>query len=165
MTSKFQFLDTGFELSPVRRLKHLVLAIDDTETLVEERRGADGRCSYIVDGDEIEVFVARAGDTIFVHADGETWEVLAINPIEAAAVGGGGANAVRAPMPGVVVSIAVATGDTVSEGQALMVIESMKLQTSIVAERDGVIEAVCFDRDATFDKGDELLRYAETDEV
>jgi 3-methylcrotonyl-CoA carboxylase alpha subunit len=47
-------------------------------------------------------------------------------------------------MPGVVVSVAVKPGETVEKGQALLVIESMKLETSLCAPRDGVVAEVPF---------------------
>ena len=56
----------------------------------------------------------------------------------------------RAPMPGVVVALHVAAGDAVGEGDALMVIESMKLETTLVAPREARIQAVHFGVGATF---------------
>ena len=49
-----------------------------------------------------------------------------------------------APMPGVVVSVAFKPGDAVKEGQPLLVIESMKLETTLSAPRDGVIAEMPF---------------------
>jgi biotin carboxyl carrier protein len=60
----------------------------------------------------------------------------------------------RAPMPGAVVACSVKAGDPVEEGDLLLVIESMKLETPFKAWRAGVIEEVrcgvgqTFDRDA-----------------
>ena len=50
--------------------------------------------------------------------------------------------AVRCPMPGVVVSIAVREGQEVKAGEALAVIEAMKMENVLRAERDGVVKAV-----------------------
>jgi biotin carboxyl carrier protein len=161
MATKFCFLDEEYALAPVRRAATVTLAIDGRTLTVDARDPVAGLQHYVIDGVPRAAFVARNGDAVFVHLDGETWEVGAIDPIAAAAGGGAGANAVRAPMPGVVVSVEVAVGDSVHPGQTLMVIESMKLQTSIIAERDGVIDAVCFDTEATFDKGAELVRYVD----
>ena len=109
--------------------------------------------------EEYALAPVRRAATVTLAIDGRTVTVDARDPV--AAGGGAGANAVRAPMPGVVVSVEVAVGDSVHPGQTLMVIESMKLQTSIIAERDGVIDAVCFATEATFDKGAELVRYVD----
>ncbi|WP_240007470.1 acetyl-CoA carboxylase biotin carboxylase subunit [Pseudaquidulcibacter saccharophilus] len=49
---------------------------------------------------------------------------------------------VISPMPGLVVSIDVAVGDAVKSGQAIAIIEAMKMQNIIRAERDGTIKAI-----------------------
>ncbi len=46
------------------------------------------------------------------------------------------------PMPGLVVSIDVAPGQEVKEGETVAVIEAMKMQNIIKAERDGLVKAV-----------------------
>ena len=48
-------------------------------------------------------------------------------------------NQVGAPLPGMVASVAAKEGDTVSKGDKLMVIEAMKMQTTIYAPADGVV--------------------------
>jgi pyruvate carboxylase len=49
---------------------------------------------------------------------------------------------VAAPMPGLVVTVAVHTGDTVAKGQKLMTLEAMKMETTLYAEQDGRIADV-----------------------
>ena len=53
-----------------------------------------------------------------------------------------GGKVVRCPMPGLVVSLAVAAGDQVEDGQPLAVIEAMKMENVIRAERSGKVKAV-----------------------
>ncbi len=50
---------------------------------------------------------------------------------------------VRCPMPGLVVSIAVAAGQEVKAGETLAVVEAMKMENVLRAERDGIIKTVC----------------------
>ncbi|MBU3034801.1 pyruvate carboxylase [Tritonibacter mobilis] len=54
----------------------------------------------------------------------------------------GNANHVGAPMPGVVASIGVQVGQQVHEGDLLLTIEAMKMETGLHAERDAVVKAV-----------------------
>ncbi|WP_127112663.1 pyruvate carboxylase [Shimia sediminis] len=54
----------------------------------------------------------------------------------------GNANHIGAPMPGVVASVAVTAGQTVKEGDLLLTIEAMKMETGIHAERDAVVKTV-----------------------
>jgi biotin carboxyl carrier protein len=63
----------------------------------------------------------------------------------------------RAIIPGRIVSVAVAPGDSVSEGQALLVVEAMKMQNEIRAPRDGTVERIAVGPGATVDLGDVLL--------
>jgi 3-methylcrotonyl-CoA carboxylase alpha subunit len=53
-----------------------------------------------------------------------------------------GGDAVKAPMPGKVIAMNVKAGDTVSHGQTLAVMEAMKMEHSLGAPRDGVVESV-----------------------
>ena len=50
--------------------------------------------------------------------------------------------AVRCPMPGLVVSIAVSEGQEVKAGETLAVVEAMKMENVLRAERDGVVKAI-----------------------
>ena len=54
----------------------------------------------------------------------------------------GNPNHVGAPMPGVVATVAAVAGAKVKEGDLLLTIEAMKMETGLHAERDAVIKAV-----------------------
>jgi len=54
----------------------------------------------------------------------------------------GSEKAVRCPMPGLVVSIAVAEGQEVKTGETLAVVEAMKMENVLRAERDGIIKKI-----------------------
>jgi propionyl-CoA carboxylase alpha chain len=66
-------------------------------------------------------------------------EVARLMPAPKAAEGG---KAVRCPMPGQVVSIAVVEGQAVKAGETLAVVEAMKMENVLRAERDGVVKAI-----------------------
>ena len=66
-------------------------------------------------------------------------EVARLMPPRAVADGG---KAVRCPMPGLVVSIAVAEGQEVKAGETLAVVEAMKMENVLRAERDGVVKRI-----------------------
>lgn len=112
-----------------------------------------------LDGVAQEVVVAVDGDLVHVHLDGETHTVRYADPVTRhAAHGAGGADDVAAaPMPGTVISIAVAAGQGVARGDTLLVIESMKLETAIKAWREGIVAAVHVAAGQTFDRGAALI--------
>lgn len=53
------------------------------------------------------------------------------------------ANAVKAPLPGVITSIEVEVGQEVSAGDTLLVLEAMKMANNIEAEKSGKVTAIC----------------------
>ena len=68
---------------------------------------------------------------------------------------------VSAPMPGVVASLAIASGRAVIAGDLLMTIEAMKMETALHAERDGTVAALHVAAGQSVDAKDLLLEYAE----
>jgi biotin carboxyl carrier protein len=55
---------------------------------------------------------------------------------------GGSRSAVKAPLPGIILHLLVKPGDEVKKGQKLFIMEAMKMENEIKAERDGVITAI-----------------------
>jgi len=113
-----------------------------------------------------ELRLAVGPESTFVHMDGRTYEVGRVDPAERLAGSDGGASDDRlvAPMPGVVVSVAVKPGDAVEEGQPLLVIESMKLETTLTAPRDGVVAEMPFAEGDSFGLKDILAQLAPEEE-
>lgn len=145
---------------------------DVTVTRVENRHAAiwiDGRehrallrpvgAAYEVSVDDRTepIWVVVDHDTVFIHAFGRSWRTEVIDPSERSATGAEQADLATAPMPGTVITIAVSVGDAVTAGQPLVVIESMKMQSEIVAWRDGVVERVHMRIGDTFDRGAGLV--------
>ena len=128
----------------------------DGEMLVALALDREGRGQLAIDGRTVPVTVAVHGDQVFVHLAGQTFTLQHLDPLVRAIAHahGGVLDEARAPMPGTVVSLLVAPGQQVVRGEPLLVMESMKLETTIVAWRDGVIDQVrvepgqVFDRDA-----------------
>ncbi len=80
----------------------------------------------------------RKVDAVEVIFGGAEFKLARLSPANAGDGDESTANAV-APMPGTVVAIMVAVGDTVAAGDALVVIEAMKLESTITAPRSGVV--------------------------
>jgi pyruvate carboxylase len=68
-------------------------------------------------------------------------------------------NQIGAPMPGMVVNVAVKSGDDVAQGQKLLTMEAMKMETTIYAERDGRIAEILVSPGSQVDTGDLVLRW------
>jgi propionyl-CoA carboxylase alpha chain len=75
---------------------------------------------------------------VFVYTEREAAAARLMPAKKAADMG----KALRAPMPGLVVSIPVAVGQEVKVGEPLAVVEAMKMENVLRAERDGVVKAI-----------------------
>ena len=53
-----------------------------------------------------------------------------------------GKGGVKSPLPGVILDVKVNVGDTVAKGDLLLILEAMKMENSIVADRDGKVTAI-----------------------
>jgi len=71
-------------------------------------------------------------------------------PVAAAPAGG---EKVTAPMPGNILSVNVAAGDTVKRGQVLMILEAMKMENEIMAPCDGTIASVHTSKGSAVESG------------
>ncbi|WP_424946364.1 acetyl-CoA carboxylase biotin carboxylase subunit [Candidatus Spongiihabitans sp.] len=67
---------------------------------------------------------------------------------------------VRSPMPGLLVSLAVTAGQEVKSGEEIAVIEAMKMENSLRADDDGVVEKVLVEVGATLEVDQEILEFA-----
>jgi len=70
-----------------------------------------------------------------------------------------GRDRLLAPMPGRIVQIKVAAGETVTSGQALLVMEAMKMEHTILAPADGVVKAIHAAVGELVDDGVELVAF------
>ena len=64
---------------------------------------------------------------------------------------------VTAPLPGTITEVKVKVGDTVKDGDTVVVLEAMKMQNNIEAECNGTVTAVMVDKGDTVMEGDALI--------
>ena len=139
---------------------------------------------FVIEGKEFHVEVgSRVGDTVQVTVNGKTYTatIVATEPgatpaslprAKAAALpalkpvpvssppspaGADNSEEVRAPMSGVVLSVAVAAGQAVTAGTNVLVLEAMKMENEIVAGVDGVVARVMVQAQQEVQQGDLLV--------
>jgi oxaloacetate decarboxylase alpha subunit/pyruvate carboxylase subunit B len=120
------------------------------EVGVEEGGGGAPVVSYVQAGPPAETVqaaqAAQAGPSPAAPAPVAAPAPSSAEPVQAAAPGGDvEGTKLRAPMPGLIVSIEVKVGDTVQEGDTVLVLEAMKMENSIPAPASGTIKAIYFD--------------------
>ena len=71
-------------------------------------------------------------------------------PVPAAS---GVGESITSPMPGNILAVNVAAGDTVKKGQVLMILEAMKMENEIMAPCDGKVTAVAVTKGAAVESG------------
>ncbi len=99
-----------------------------------------------IDGDTVTFDAARAGATTWIGAGGDTWMLTEPGPT-APGLGArpDGELTITSPMPGAVVALRVAPGQRVSEGEAIIVVEAMKMEHTLVAPCDALVSEVLVD--------------------
>ena len=68
-------------------------------------------------------------------------------------------NAIKAPMPGLILEISVEVGQEVKENDPLLILEAMKMENSILSPRNGVIKSVTMSKGAAVEKGALLIEF------
>ena len=135
---------------------------EGVESAVEIADLGEGGYSVIVDGSQFAVHVDRGNEESFdVTVDGS---VLTIGfpdprrpPSQRSRESPFGAQEIRAPMPGKVIAVLVSEGERVDQGQALLVVEAMKMQNELRSPRDGAVSAVHVAAGDSVSSGDALV--------
>jgi len=144
--------------------QHYEVRVGERSYRIEARSLGAFVQSLIVDGEQHETAVFRAAAGRFrVGWGGHATEVEIVDPLVHLArtahgdAGRQGRQTLAAYMPGRVVSVAVAPGDAVEPGQALVVLEAMKMQNEIQADRAGIVKTVHVAPGQAVEGGDPLL--------
>ncbi len=165
--------------------QHVALAVDDVEHDIGYRRRRDG--SFAVEGGQVAIVHRWSPDDLDVEVDGIRRTVritLAAGPSgeHLHLTGGGTTTTFRvvprfsvpgseapsgglvAPMPGRVLEIRAAMGDTVTKGQTMLLLEAMKMEHHMTAPFDGTVTEVRVATGDQVDNGSVLLVINPTDD-
>ncbi|MEP3244744.1 MAG: acetyl/propionyl/methylcrotonyl-CoA carboxylase subunit alpha [Sneathiella sp.] len=118
----------------------------------------DGSLRASIDGHIVSASVVVDGSRMIVISGGKQVDV---NRIVSDYSGGGeeaGAGAILSPMPGKIIQVSVAAGDTVSKGDSLIVMEAMKMEHNLTAAVDGTVTDVFFETGDQVEEGVLLIR-------
>jgi biotin carboxyl carrier protein len=129
---------------------------------------------YTINGNVYKVVINRIEDTIAdVEVNGTPYKVemnkptkkqvvtinrpaqAAVTPIVRPQQANVGPGALHSPLPGIVLEITCKVGDTIKKGQKLLILEAMKMENIINADRDGVVKEI------KVNKGDSVLEGAD----
>ena len=129
-------------------------------------KGGAAAYTATIDGKAVTVEVSADGKEYTAKVNGKSFKVAvaegaAAPAAKAAASEGGAAADLTAPMPGTVIKVLVAEGDEVAEGQTVVVMEAMKMETEIKAEKAGRVAQIVAAQSAVVAAGDVLAKIEE----
>jgi 3-methylcrotonyl-CoA carboxylase alpha subunit len=134
-----------------------LLDLPGAQVLARAEAEPDGRLVADIGGARIHATVVRTGRVLTVFAGGVSHrlELKEFDTVADEEVGG----SLTAPMPGSVVQVLVEAGQRVEKGQALMIIEAMKMEHTIAAPAAGAVAQVLFGRGDQVKEGDMLFQF------
>ena len=138
-----------------------VLQIDDAQWPFESRSLGDDQFELLVAGQRhvATVYARGRADTRYaVFTPAGSAHLNAFDPIALLGAGAAEGGRLTAPMPGKMVGFLAQVGDRVERGQALAVMEAMKMEHTITAPRDGVVAELLYAVGDQVAEGGELLR-------
>ncbi|WP_288254235.1 acetyl/propionyl/methylcrotonyl-CoA carboxylase subunit alpha [uncultured Hydrogenophaga sp.] len=138
----------------------LTLALGDVQGPLLIEPLDDGRFDLQFAGRRDTVQTWVTGETVHVFTARGATSLVEIDLLAHAGEGEGEGGRLTAPMPGKVVSFAVKAGDAVKKGQALAVMEAMKMEHTIAAPADGTVAELLYAPGDQVAEGAELLTLA-----
>ena len=139
---KLQVDDETLELL-VRHSGHaLTVSHRDEQHELQLHSQAPGQLCIIDKGVRQRCQYHRHGDSLYLQACGRSWSVRDITHQPATGAQGTGSGRVQASMDGAIIDVLVNAGDTVQQGQTLVILEAMKMEHPVKADRDGTISQV-----------------------
>lgn len=142
------------------------VTIDDQVFAVETASWHDGELRLVIDGKRHTLFAAIDGPRRWVAANGRTftWTIPRAGTKARRGHGAGPRHdSLEAQMPGVVRKVLVNPGDQVERGQALVVIEAMKMEIRVAAPHAGRVEQVAVREGESVQRGQLLVDLVESE--
>ncbi len=134
--------------------------IDGNEVIAKLEPLADGAAILQIDGRRMRILGARTRNSILVAAGPASFEFLPIEGRAGASRHGLAAPEVTAPMPGKILKLLVAEGDSVEHGQALAVLEAMKMETTLYAESAAIVKKIRAGAGEMVDHGAVIIEFS-----
>lgn len=169
-TYRVQIADQTYVVAITERETGRYLRVGDSpeQPVTVVARTADGELSVLLGGALVRGLVGQPGpgdEGATVVVEGHTLNAVvqderAARLASAAAAGRphSSIKAIRAPMPGLVVSVSVAVGELVTRGMTLVVLSAMKMQNELTAPADGTVTEVLVSAGQTVDQNQVLVR-------
>ena len=135
------------------------------EAAAPKKAAKGGAYTATIDGKQVAVQLNAAGDAYTAVVNGKSFTVKVAEgtaaPAGAAPASSRAAGPVPPPPPGTGGRVAVGAGDEVAEGDVIMVLEAMKMETEIKAPKAGIVREICVSTSQVVAAGDALVMIEE----
>jgi 3-methylcrotonyl-CoA carboxylase alpha subunit len=133
------------------------LDLEDFSCDATARRDGDGALALSLDGIASRVRIVRSGGELTLFADGASHRLVHRDPLAPQAEEALAGGRLTAPMPGRIIQVLVAAQARVRRGETLLVLEAMKMEHSVTAPSDGIVERLNYAVGDLVEEGAELL--------
>ncbi len=123
----------------------------------EYRMSDTNHIKLTMNGQSVSGIVAKSDDQIMVYYQGHNQQLKLIDYRFQEQADDQHIGTLNAPMPGLIISLTVEVGETVSVGSPLMIVEAMKMEHQIKSPKDGVVKALNYAVGDQVKDGDALL--------
>jgi len=138
------------------------VTIGDRVYSVSASRSASGERLLIVNGERHVAHMAQNGSMRYVAIDGYIVELTQPDTSRTRRRHHHGEDSLTASMPGQVTKVLVAEGDAVERGQALLILEAMKMEIRVAAPHAGRVAKVSVSEGQVVDRGQVLVELAQS---
>ena len=122
---------------------------------VEELEG--NKANVTVNGKSYQVELDRPAKPAVSKPVARPAAAPAAAPVSAPAAPAAGGAGIKAPLPGVILDIKVKVGDAVAKGQTVAILEAMKMENNINADREGTVVSINVDKGQSIAEGTDII--------
>ncbi len=132
----------SLKLEPQDDACRLILVNDGASIVADATLTADGALTATVDGARhAAAWVSGPHGFILIH-QGIAYDFVRVDPLDVDVAADADTGALKAPMPGKIVQVLAEAGATIKRGAALVVMEAMKMEQTLLAAADGKVASV-----------------------
>lgn len=159
MIYTFKFQDRTYKITLEVEGKGTEVEIEGKKILVEFQKIDENFYSILLGGRSIEVGILKKGKRVDVFVDGDLYEFESISDREREKAKGvvSGIQEIKSPMPSRVVKILKKSDEEVKEGEGVIVIEAMKMESELKSPIEGKVKEVKVKEGDAVESGTVLL--------
>ncbi|RMJ04085.1 Acetyl-/propionyl-coenzyme A carboxylase alpha chain [Marinobacter litoralis] len=139
MPMSLEVQDETVELLVRRSGQKLIVSHEEAQYELQLQSHQPGLLCIIDNGVRHRCQYHQTGDSLYLQAFGRSWAIVDRTHQPAAGAQGAGSGRIQAAMDGAIIDVLVNEGETVTQGQTLVVLEAMKMEHPVKADRDGVV--------------------------